>query len=183
MYRDGVGEGHFDEIVTFEVRAIKKACNTLDSTYNPKLTFIIVQKRNHVRLFPVDNLDCDKNGNMLSGTVIDSGICSPHDFDFFMCSHAGLKGTSKPSHYHVLWDDMNLTADQLEEFTFYMCHLYARCTRAVSIPAPAYYAHLAAYRARFYSAFDEDDENDNTSAHRTNLAQVAQQLKSCLYYC
>lgn len=29
-----------------------------------------------------------------------------------------------------------------------MCHMFSRCTRAVSYPAPTYYAHLAAFRAR-----------------------------------
>ena len=29
-----------------------------------------------------------------------------------------------------------------------LCHLYSRCERSVSYPAPTYYAHLAAFRAR-----------------------------------
>jgi hypothetical protein len=28
--------------------------------------------------------------------------------------------------------------------------MFARCTRSVSYPAPTYYAHLAAFRARAY---------------------------------
>ena len=31
---------------------------------------------------------------------------------------------------------------------YYLCHLYTRCTRSVSYPAPTYYSHLAADRAR-----------------------------------
>ncbi len=31
----------------------------------------------------------------------------------------------------------------------YICFSYVRCTRSVSIPAPAYYAHLVAFRARY----------------------------------
>ena len=38
--------------------------------------------------------------------------------------------------------------DEIEELTYYLCHLIARCTRSVSYPAPTYYAHLAAFRAR-----------------------------------
>lgn len=61
-----------------------------------------------------------------------------------------LQGTSRPSHYHVLWDDNNFKADEIQALTYQLCHTYVRCTRAVSIPAPAYYAHLVAFRARFH---------------------------------
>ena len=63
-------------------------------------------------------------------------------------SHEGIQGTSKPCHYHVLWDDSDLQADELEKLAYYLCHLYSRCTRSVSYPAPTYYAHLVADRAR-----------------------------------
>lgn len=61
-----------------------------------------------------------------------------------------MQGTSRPSHYHVLWDDNGLSADELQQLTYQMCHTYVRCTRSVSIPAPAYYAHLVAFRARYH---------------------------------
>ena len=34
--------------------------------------------------------------------------------------------------------------------TNFLCYTYARCTRSVSVVPPAYYAHLAAFRARYY---------------------------------
>ena len=48
----------------------------------------------------------------------------------------------------MLWNDCNLSADQIQEMTYYLCHIYSRCERSVSYPAPTYYAHLAAFRAR-----------------------------------
>ena len=39
----------------------------------------------------------------------------------------------------------------MQELTNRLCYTYARCSRAVSVPAPAYYAHLAAYRTSIYS--------------------------------
>ena len=68
-----------------------------------------------------------------------------------------LQGTSRPSHYHVLWDDNNFMADELQILTYQLCHTYVRCTRSVSIPAPAYYAHLVAFRAR-YHLVDKDHD-------------------------
>ena len=99
---------------------------------------------------------------MAYGTIVDVGITHPTEFDFYLCSHAGIQGTSRPSHYHVLWDDNDMSADQLQQLTYQMCHTYARCTRSVSIPAPAYYAHLVAMRARFHLV-DRDHESGEGS--------------------
>lgn len=72
-------------------------------------------------------------------------------FGLFVLLHT-LQGTSKPTHYHVLWDDSNFTADDLQTLTYYLCYTYARATCSVSIPPPCYYADLVAYRARVYLA-------------------------------
>lgn len=69
-------------------------------------------------------------------------------FPFFVL--VCMQGTSRPTHYHVLWDDNDFTADELQALSFMLCHLYVRCTRSVSIPAPAYYAHHVAFRARYH---------------------------------
>lgn len=68
-----------------------------------------------------------------------------------------LQGTSRPSHYHVLWDDNHFSSDELQVLTYQLCHTYVRCTRSVSIPAPAYYAHLVAFRARYHLVDKEHD--------------------------
>lgn len=150
MFRDGVGESQFEEIMRRELIAIKKACTAIQKGYAPQITFIILQKRNRCRLFPANAADADKNGNLLAGTIVDTRICHPQHHDFYLCSHAGLKGTSKATHYHIAYDEAGLSADDLQDLTFKLCHVYQRCARSVSIPAPAYYAHLAAYRGRLY---------------------------------
>ena len=55
-----------------------------------------------------------------------------------------------PTKYHVLCDDSNFTADEIQALSFMLCHLYARCERPVSPPPPAYYADLLAARAATY---------------------------------
>ena len=57
----------------------------------------------------------------------------------------------------MLWDDNRFTADELQILTYQLCHTYVRCTRSVSIPAPAYYAHLVAFRARYHLVEKEHD--------------------------
>uniref|UniRef100_A0A0D9WUD8 Piwi domain-containing protein n=1 Tax=Leersia perrieri TaxID=77586 RepID=A0A0D9WUD8_9ORYZ len=166
FYRDGVSEGQFYQVLLHELDAIRKACASLEANYQPQVTFIVVQKRHHTRLFAHNHNDqnsVDRSGNILPGTVVDSKICHPTEFDFFLCSHAGIKGTSRPAHYHVLWDENNFTADALQTLTNNLCYTYARCTRSVSIVPPAYYAHLAAFRARFYMEPDSSDSGSMVS--------------------
>ncbi|XP_028793138.1 protein argonaute 1-like isoform X1 [Neltuma alba] len=166
FYRDGVSEGQFYQVLLFELDAIRKACASLEPNYQPPVTFVVVQKRHHTRLFASNHHDrsfVDRSGNILPGTVVDSKICHPTEFDFYLCSHAGIQGTSRPAHYHVLWDENNFTADALQSLTNNLCYTYARCTRSVSIVPPAYYAHLAAFRARFYMEPETSESGSMTS--------------------
>lgn len=165
FYRDGVSEGQFRQVLSHELKAIREACIKLEVGYQPGITFIVVQKRHHTRLFCQDGQDkCGQSGNVPPGTTVDTGITHPTEFDFYLCSHAGIQGTSRPSHYHVLWDDNNFKADEIQSLTYQLCHTYVRCTRAVSIPAPAYYAHLVAFRARFHLTERERESPDNGSS-------------------
>ncbi|XP_042505573.1 protein argonaute 1-like [Macadamia integrifolia] len=166
FYRDGVSEGQFYQVLLYELDAIRKACASLEPNYQPPVTFVVVQKRHHTRLFANNHHErnaVDRSGNILPGTVVDSKICHPTEFDFYLCSHAGIQGTSRPAHYHVLWDENKFTADGLQSLTNNLCYTYARCTRSVSIVPPAYYAHLAAFRARFYMEPETSDSGSMTS--------------------
>lgn len=151
FYRDGVSEGQFAMVQQHEISAIRRACAELEPDYMPALTMIVIQKRHHTRLFPATDRDGDrKTGNVPAGTVVDMGICHPKEFDFYLMSHAALLGTSRPCHYHVLHDDNAFGCRELQQLTFALCHLLVRCTRSVSMVPAAYYAHLVAFRARFY---------------------------------
>ncbi|KAJ3325053.1 hypothetical protein HDU93_002686, partial [Gonapodya sp. JEL0774] len=61
----------------------------------------------------------------LPGSVIDRDVTDPLFFDFFLTSHHGAIGTSKPSHYHVLRDDNQFTADEIQDITFKLSFLYS----------------------------------------------------------
>ena len=106
-----------------------------------------MQKRHQARLLPAPGALHDGRGNVLPGTVVDTGICHPHRNDFFLNAHAGLQGTNRPAHYSVLADQLGLGADGVQQLTFWLSHLFCRCTRSISVCPPAQYAHLAAARA------------------------------------
>ncbi|KAF5287954.1 hypothetical protein FQA39_LY15592 [Lamprigera yunnana] len=153
FFRDGVSEGQFEIVVNSEVQAIRRACAKLEpnKTYKPKLTFLVVQKRHHTRFFPMSERDSeDRNFNVPPGTVVDTEITHPTALDFYLVSHASIQGVARPTKYRKLWDDSDMNEDELEELTYHLCHLFTRCTRSVSYPAPTYYAHLAAARAKVY---------------------------------
>ncbi|XP_072998962.1 protein argonaute PNH1-like [Typha latifolia] len=192
FYRDGVSEGQFYQVLLYELDAIRKACASLEPNYQPPVTFVVVQKRHHTRLFANNHKDrssTDRSGNILPGTIVDSKICHPTEFDFYLCSHAGIQGTSRPAHYHVLWDENKFTADEMQTLTNNLCYTYARCTRSVSVVPPAYYAHLAAFRARFYMEPEISDNPKSKSTRTTNgssvkpLPALKEKVKRVMFYC
>ncbi|XBI75936.1 hypothetical protein VPH35_069239 [Triticum aestivum] len=72
----------------------------------------------HTRMFPEvhGRRDMtDKSGNILPGYLI-----SP-------------RGTSRPTHYHVLYDENHFTANALQSLTNNLYYTYACCTHAVSV--------------------------------------------------
>ncbi|KAI8979788.1 Piwi domain-containing protein [Mycotypha africana] len=188
FYRDGVSEGQFKQVMDSEVAAIRAACASLEKTYQPTLTFVVVQKRHHARFFPIEQRDADRTGNCLPGTVIDTDIVHPFEFDFYLQSHAGLQGTSRPTHYHVLHDENKFTSDALQELTYNLCYIYGRATRAVSIVPAAYYADLIAARARFHrrgenwSDTDATSESMDSEAQMASFATVKPELQKVMYY-
>lgn len=92
FYRDGVSEGQFDQVLVHEVRAVQEACMMLEKEYRPRITFVVVQKRHHTRLFCEDRRDeSGKAKNVPPGTTVDSGITHPYEFDFYLCSHFGIQ--------------------------------------------------------------------------------------------
>ncbi|GAB1517152.1 hypothetical protein RhiTH_000196 [Rhizoctonia solani] len=176
FYRDGVSEGQFKFVLENEVPALQRACKACG--VDTKITFVIVGKRHHTRMFPKDKANADKSENCLAGTVVDQVIGHPLEFDFFLLSHAGLIGTSRPAHYSVVHDDNNFTPDSLQKLTFALCHVYARATRSVSIPPPVYYADIVCGRARHHLPPDFDMSDSATIASGTDAEALLERIKA-----
>jgi len=173
MFRDGVSEGQFLKVLAYELGAMRKACYSIEPNWEPRITYLVVQKRHHTRLFAADKNQYQRNQNVLAGTVVDQGLNHPTEGDFYLVSHEGIQGTSRPTHYQVLWDDADMRADDLEQLTYYLCHLYSRCTRSVSYPSPTYYSHLAADRARkHHNDMLEKGEREEVIKHKLETGDV-----------
>lgn len=112
---------------------------------------VIVVKRHHTRFFPKGEPHArNKYNNVDPGTVVDRTIVHPNEMQFFMVSHQSIQGTAKPTRYNVIENSGDLDIDLLQQLTYNLCHMFPRCNRSVSYPAPAYLAHLAAARGRVY---------------------------------
>ncbi|OCF58806.1 hypothetical protein L486_03296 [Kwoniella mangroviensis CBS 10435] len=162
FFRDGVSEGQYDLCATIEMDRVKQAFKELDPKYNPKITLVICAKRHHMRFFAEDRRDTDKTGNLLAGTVVDTDVTHPFAFDFYLQSHAGLQGTARPTHYVVVIDENNFTADRMQGLCNDLCYSYARSSRAVSLVPVVYYADLIAWKARDF-VYPPDDNSDTAS--------------------
>ncbi|RKP07872.1 Piwi domain-containing protein [Thamnocephalis sphaerospora] len=184
FYRDGISEGEFERVINTEVKAVKLACQQLEANYNPTLTYVAVQKRHHTRFFPMGRDQSDRSGNCMPGTVVDSGITHPYEFDFFLQSHAGIQGTSRPAHYQVLHDENKFTSDALQDLTYRLCYLYARCTRAVGVIPCIYYADLLALRVRYHAQGDSFSEEISlySGGSAPSYANLHSNLQNCMFY-
>ncbi|KDQ33827.1 hypothetical protein PLEOSDRAFT_21640, partial [Pleurotus ostreatus PC15] len=141
FFRDGVSEGEYSQVAEKEIPAIQGMAGASvfgRKQAKPKLTFIVVGKRYGCSLYRQRGSGL-MSGNCPAGFVADTGIQSPFCADFYLLSHSGLLGTSRPSHYIILKDEnFNSNIDDLQSLAFTLCHAYAKATRSVSIPAPVY---------------------------------------------
>lgn len=147
VFRDGVSDSQFDMVLNEELRDLKMTI--YEEHYKPTITLVVAQKRHHTRLF-LEDQGGDERRNISPGTVVDTVVVHRFEYDFYLCSHYGQLGTSKPTHYYVLSDDHNFTSDQLQKLIYQMCFTFARCTKPVSLVPPVYYADLVATRGRMF---------------------------------
>uniref|UniRef100_A0A0D3GPF2 Piwi domain-containing protein n=1 Tax=Oryza barthii TaxID=65489 RepID=A0A0D3GPF2_9ORYZ len=158
LLSDGVSESQFSQVLNVELNQIIKAYQYMDQGPIPKFTVIIAQKNHHTKLFQENAPD-----NVPPGTVVDSGIVHPRQYDFYMCAHAGPIGTSRPTHYHVLLDEIGFLPDEVQKLVLALSYVYQRSTTAISVVAPICYAHLAAAQMGQFMKFEEFAETSSGS--------------------
>ncbi|KAL7619726.1 hypothetical protein AAE478_010268 [Parahypoxylon ruwenzoriense] len=164
VYRDGVSEGQYSQVLQQELPLLREACKTLypasdQKNGKPRFTLVIVGKRHHTRFYPTNPEDVGGRNNNLNtppGTVVDRGVTEARNWDFYLQAHAAGMGTARAAHYFVLKDEIfrplfkDKAVDALESVTQRLCYLNGRTTKAVGICVPAFYADLACDRAHIY---------------------------------
>ncbi|KAM7473009.1 hypothetical protein LguiA_011192 [Lonicera macranthoides] len=186
IFRDGVSESQFNQVLNIELDQIIESCKFLDETWSPKFTVIVAQKNHHTKFFQSNSPD-----NVPPGTVIDNRICHPKTNDFYLCAHAGMIGTTRPTHYHVLYDELGFSADDLQELVHSLSYVYQRSTTAISVVAPICYAHLAASQVSQFVKFDELSETSSSHGGVTvpgavpvqELPKLHKNVSSSMFFC
>ncbi|KAK3514784.1 hypothetical protein QTP70_031016 [Hemibagrus guttatus] len=141
IYRDGVSDGQVKTVELYEIPQILKCFETFPN-YEPKLTFIIVQKRISTTMYAYGG---DRFGTPPPGTVLDHTVTHRDWVDFYLMAHSIRHGCGFPTHYISIYNTANLTPDHLQRLTFKMCHLYWNWPGTIRVPAPCKYAHKLAY--------------------------------------
>ncbi|CAI0460285.1 unnamed protein product [Linum tenue] len=184
IFRDGVSESQFNQVLNIELPQIIKAYQHLGETDVPKFTVIIAQKNHHTKLFKAEGTD-----NVPPGTVVDTTVVHPRNYDFYMCAHNGAIGTSRPAHYHVLVDEIGFSPDVLQNLIHSLSYVYQRSTTAISIVAPVCYAHLAAAQMGQFMKFDDMSENSSEVMTSAGVAAVPElprlhkNVEASMFFC
>ncbi|CDW90249.1 macronuclear development protein 1 [Stylonychia lemnae] len=138
IYRDGVGESQKKVVISQEIDQIQKALLELKQNDSSKFIFVMVNKRVKAR-FMLDN-GGGRLDNAQPGTVIDHSVTPNNTYDFFLISQACKQGVASPSHYTILFDNINSNAEDIIKLTYRLCYLYFNFSGPVKIPAPVKYA-------------------------------------------
>ncbi|RAL43137.1 hypothetical protein DM860_009919 [Cuscuta australis] len=184
IFRDGVSESQFSQVLNIELDQIMEACKFLDDKWCPKFTLIIAQKNHHTKFFQPGAPE-----NVPPGTIIDNKVCHPRNNDFYLCAHAGMIGTTRPTHYHVLMDDVSFSPDELQELVHSLSYVYQRSTTAISIVAPICYAHLAATQLGQWMKFGDSSDTSSrdgggkAAAPVPQLPKLEDKVSSSMFFC
>ena len=127
MYRDGVSDGQFQEVLNKELPSIKSALE-MHGYPDVKVAIVICMKRHHTRLVyqeggsfinPCPGLCVDSSGGNKS-------IVSAAVNEFYLNSHTAILGTSRPCRYVLIHDEIGFKISELELLSYWSTFLYCR---------------------------------------------------------
>lgn len=148
IYRSGVSDGNLKYVNETEVNVLadqfKEIYDSDGSGTKCRMSFIIVNTRINARFFANGN-------NPQPGTVIDDVVTLPewyfnqfavkyhiskvisteilfvfssHSYDFYLIPQSVRQGTVSATNFKVIYDEMELRPDYMQQLTYKLCHLY-----------------------------------------------------------
>ncbi|KAJ9170009.1 hypothetical protein P3X46_018146 [Hevea brasiliensis] len=181
VFRNGVAESQFSKVLNVEVEQILKAYQDLfkSEVVVPKFIVIVAQKGHYTKLFQDISPE-----NVPSGTVVDTEIVHPRNYDFYLCAHASMIGTSRPAHYHVLLDEIGFSPDELQNLIHALSYVSQRSTTTIRIVAPLRYANLAARQMGQFMKFEDNlSEISSGQGPVPKLPRLHKNVASSMFFC
>lgn len=100
------------------------------------------------------------------------------------------QGTSKPTKYVIIRDDLKLQPSQLQQLCFFMCFNCVRFRGVIAIPTPIRYADLCAYRSKLHiegqcklSQINPKDAEERIISQLNQWVKIDKKVQNLLYYC
>jgi len=141
VYRDGIGEGMIDAVLTSELPQFEEAFELVQPGYKPSLAFIVVKKRIHTRIFETAGGPI----NPTPGTVVDNTCTTLKYPNFYLISQRVNEGTVSPTHYVVLYDTTGLSKEHIQMLTSKLTHMYYNWPGTIRVPSVCQNAHKMAF--------------------------------------
>jgi len=140
VYRDGVADGQFQQVIDLELPAMKSALALLGYPEGSvKISIIVCQKNHHTRLVYKEGGSAFINpcaGLVVDATGGEKSIVNAQINEFYLNSHTAILGTSKPCRYIVIYDEIGFKLNEIELLSYWTCYLYCRATKSVSYATP-----------------------------------------------
>ena len=137
LYRDGVGNSQYSDVVNHEIPQMIAAIREFDRTWKPEIIVVVVNKRVNQRFYM-------GSANPHAGIIVDSDVVWNH-YNFYLMSHNVNSGSMTPTHYNVVVNDSNVSPQCLYELTYNLCFMYYNWQGGIRVPSPCMYAHKIAY--------------------------------------
>ncbi|KAL9996163.1 putative Piwi domain, ribonuclease H-like superfamily [Helianthus debilis subsp. tardiflorus] len=162
IFRDGVSESRFEQVVNIELEQIKQACRFIrDDEWDPKFTMIVTQKAQRTNF-----LQPKSDANVPPGTLIDTKICHPKNNDFYLCAQNGPLGVHITTFFLIKLVSLPMTCKSW----FILWHMFA----------PIWYAHQA---AALMSQFMKSDMTSNSRGGFTQTPKLHENVRDSMFFC
>ena len=140
VYRDGVADSQIEAAKNFEVNSMKATIATFQG-YNPRLIYVLVNKKTNAKLFVQGNRGME---NPQPGTVVNT-VVIPESQSFYLIAHAVTQGMASPTLYRIIHNDGGMEPMVIAKLAFKLCYMYYNWTGGIKVPAPTMMAHKLAY--------------------------------------
>ncbi|KAJ2499707.1 hypothetical protein GGH96_003294 [Coemansia sp. RSA 1972] len=139
--RDGVSDSQLDDVRRIELDGIVRGCKLVDPKYEPRVLLMIARKR-HCTRFIQETGNWD---NCVPGTVVTQ---MTNHSGFHLVAHHAIHGVSKPTYFLITHNTTRMSEADIHAMTYNLCFAYPIVLRAVTMPAPLYYAHRLSGKGR-----------------------------------